>query len=260
MQVTETVSDGLKREFQVVVPAADLEARVNERLDELKDQVRINGFRPGKVPVDASQARLRPRGDGGDDRGRRSARPTPRSSPTTASSSRWSRKVTHPERGGRGREGDRRQVRSRLHGGARDPAADRARRLQGHQARAAGRRGRPRRRSTRRSSEIAEQNRPFAAKGEGAKAENGDRVGHRLHRQDRRQAVRGRHRRRRRRAMSAPAPSSRASRISSIGMAAGETRHGQGDLPGRPIRPQQLAGKEAEFDVTAKSVEAPQPA
>ncbi len=51
MQVTETLSDGLKREFQVTVPASDLEARVAERLGDLKDKVRINGFRPGKVPV-----------------------------------------------------------------------------------------------------------------------------------------------------------------------------------------------------------------
>ena len=51
MQVTETVSDGLKREFQVVVPAADLVAKADEKLDALKGQVRINGFRPGKVPV-----------------------------------------------------------------------------------------------------------------------------------------------------------------------------------------------------------------
>ena len=51
MQVTETASDGLKREFQVIVPASDLDARVIERLDDLKDEVRINGFRPGKVPV-----------------------------------------------------------------------------------------------------------------------------------------------------------------------------------------------------------------
>lgn len=51
MQVTETVSEGLKREFKVVVPAADLASKVDERLVELKDRVRINGFRPGKVPV-----------------------------------------------------------------------------------------------------------------------------------------------------------------------------------------------------------------
>ena len=51
MQVTETLSEGLKREYKVVVPAAELETKVNERLDELKSRVRINGFRPGKVPV-----------------------------------------------------------------------------------------------------------------------------------------------------------------------------------------------------------------
>jgi trigger factor len=51
MQITETLSEGLKREYQVVVPAAELDAKVNARLDELKDRVRINGFRPGKVPV-----------------------------------------------------------------------------------------------------------------------------------------------------------------------------------------------------------------
>lgn len=51
MQVTETTTEGLKREFHVVVPATDLESRVNERLTEMKDRVRINGFRPGKVPV-----------------------------------------------------------------------------------------------------------------------------------------------------------------------------------------------------------------
>ena len=51
MQVTETLSEGLKREYKVVVPASELDAKVNARLNELKDRVRINGFRPGKVPV-----------------------------------------------------------------------------------------------------------------------------------------------------------------------------------------------------------------
>jgi trigger factor len=51
MQVTETLAEGLKREYRVVVPVAELDAKVNERLTELKDRVRINGFRPGKVPV-----------------------------------------------------------------------------------------------------------------------------------------------------------------------------------------------------------------
>jgi trigger factor len=51
MQVTETSSTGLKREYRVVVPATDLEAKVNERLDDLRGRVQLRGFRPGKVPV-----------------------------------------------------------------------------------------------------------------------------------------------------------------------------------------------------------------
>jgi trigger factor len=51
MQVTETLSQGLKREFKVVLPAGDLAARLEKELTDLKDKVRINGFRPGKVPV-----------------------------------------------------------------------------------------------------------------------------------------------------------------------------------------------------------------
>jgi trigger factor len=51
MQVTETLVDGLKREFKVVVPATELDGRLTERLNTLKDEVRIKGFRPGKVPM-----------------------------------------------------------------------------------------------------------------------------------------------------------------------------------------------------------------
>ena len=51
MEITETLSDGLKREFQIQVPVADLEARVSARLSELKERVQLRGFRPGKVPV-----------------------------------------------------------------------------------------------------------------------------------------------------------------------------------------------------------------
>ena len=51
MQVTETLSQGLKREFKVVLPATELEQRLNSELSNIKDRVRINGFRPGKVPV-----------------------------------------------------------------------------------------------------------------------------------------------------------------------------------------------------------------
>ena len=51
MQVTETNTDGLRREFKVVVPASELDARLNDRLAQLKDRVQLRGFRPGKVPV-----------------------------------------------------------------------------------------------------------------------------------------------------------------------------------------------------------------
>lgn len=51
MQVTETLSEGLKRELKITVPAADLVGRLDKRLAEMKNTVRINGFRPGKVPT-----------------------------------------------------------------------------------------------------------------------------------------------------------------------------------------------------------------
>ena len=50
MQVTETLSDGLKRGYTVVVPAADIESRRAKRLAELGKTLRLAGFRPGKVP------------------------------------------------------------------------------------------------------------------------------------------------------------------------------------------------------------------
>jgi trigger factor len=51
MQVTETLTEGLKHEFQISVPASDLDAKADARLVDLKHKVRLNGFRPGKVPV-----------------------------------------------------------------------------------------------------------------------------------------------------------------------------------------------------------------
>jgi trigger factor len=51
MQVTETLAEGLKHEFKVSVPASDLDAKADAKLVDLKDKVRLNGFRPGKVPV-----------------------------------------------------------------------------------------------------------------------------------------------------------------------------------------------------------------
>ncbi|AGF75666.1 trigger factor [Bartonella vinsonii] len=51
MQVTETLNEGLKREIKIVVPARDLEEKLNERLDDTKGKIKLNGFRPGKVPA-----------------------------------------------------------------------------------------------------------------------------------------------------------------------------------------------------------------
>jgi trigger factor len=51
MQVTETLAEGLKHEFKVSVPASDLDAKAGAKLVDLKDKVKLNGFRPGKVPV-----------------------------------------------------------------------------------------------------------------------------------------------------------------------------------------------------------------
>ncbi|MCP4936560.1 MAG: trigger factor [bacterium] len=52
MQVTEKQSDGLKRELKITIPAKDLEAKLKEQLEEMKDKVQLKGFRPGKVPYD----------------------------------------------------------------------------------------------------------------------------------------------------------------------------------------------------------------
>lgn len=51
MQVTETLSSGLKREYKVVVAASELDTELNKRLQELAGKANIKGFRPGKVPV-----------------------------------------------------------------------------------------------------------------------------------------------------------------------------------------------------------------
>ena len=60
MQVTEISADGLKREFTVTVPADDLEQEITRRLDELGRQVRLPGFRPGKVPMQILRKRFGP--------------------------------------------------------------------------------------------------------------------------------------------------------------------------------------------------------
>ena len=61
MQVTETLAEGLKRELKVTVPAADLEAVIEGRLDELRKTVTMKGFRRGKVPLSIVRRHYQPR-------------------------------------------------------------------------------------------------------------------------------------------------------------------------------------------------------
>jgi trigger factor len=51
MQIIETNTDGLKREFKIVVPAKEVQDRIEGRLTELGRRIRLPGFRPGKVPL-----------------------------------------------------------------------------------------------------------------------------------------------------------------------------------------------------------------
>ena len=58
MNVTETLTEGLKREFKVVISANDIDTKINERLSELAPTLRLPGFRPGKVPTQLVKKRF----------------------------------------------------------------------------------------------------------------------------------------------------------------------------------------------------------
>ncbi|MBV8914372.1 MAG: trigger factor [Acetobacteraceae bacterium] len=58
MQVTETLSEGLKRGFAVTVPASDIEEKRTKRLTEIGKTVKLPGFRPGKVPMTVVRQRF----------------------------------------------------------------------------------------------------------------------------------------------------------------------------------------------------------
>ena len=161
----------------------------------------------------ASQARLRPRGDGGDHRaaGARDQRQDRLRSRAQARDG----SDDHDDRGqGRDRARHRGQDRSRLHGRRRGGAADHARRLQVDQARAGHRAGvRPGGRRGAAEDRDAEP----ALCGEGRRQHGRERgpSDDRVRRLDRRRAVRRRHRRGRSDHASAPARSFPASRTSS---------------------------------------------
>ena len=58
MQVTETLTEGLRREFKVIIDAADMDQRVGTRLGEVGHTAQIPGFRPGKVPKNILKQRF----------------------------------------------------------------------------------------------------------------------------------------------------------------------------------------------------------
>ena len=51
MQVTETLNEGLKRGYSIKLTAAELDEKVNEKLQEAQPDVEMKGFRKGKVPL-----------------------------------------------------------------------------------------------------------------------------------------------------------------------------------------------------------------
>jgi trigger factor len=255
MQVTETVSDGLKREFKVIVPAADLATKADVKLGQLKDQVRLNGFRPGKVPV-AHIKRLYGRAVMAE-----MIETTVREANAEIVTERGFKlvrepKVTLPEDQGAVEQviegkadlaytmaieilptielADFKGIQlERMNAEVTEPEVDEA------------------------LAKIAEQSRPFAPKGEGAKAENGDRVTI-----DFTGTMDG-----------TPFQGGTGGDVSLhlgsgsfipgfeeqlIGIGAGEQRTVKVTFP-QTYPTAHLAGKEAEFDVTAKAIETPQP-
>lgn len=61
MQITETLAEGLKREYQITITGADLESRVNAKLEEARPEIEMKGFRKGKVPMALLKKQFGPR-------------------------------------------------------------------------------------------------------------------------------------------------------------------------------------------------------
>jgi trigger factor len=58
MNVSETKSEGLLREYQIVITAAEIDAEVSKKLEEIATTVKMPGFRPGKVPMSVVKSRF----------------------------------------------------------------------------------------------------------------------------------------------------------------------------------------------------------
>jgi trigger factor len=61
MQVTETLNEGLKRSYTITVTAAELDAKVKEKLVEAQPDIEMKGFRKGKVPMAMLRKQFGPR-------------------------------------------------------------------------------------------------------------------------------------------------------------------------------------------------------
>ncbi len=258
MQVTETLSQGLKREYDIVLAGERSRRAARTRSSPTSRQGADQRLPSRQGAGRASQARLRQVGDGrcrpgGDQRrqqaDRRRQQPAPRREPQGRSA----------RRPGRDRGGARGARRPRLQGRVRGAADIRGRRLRRHRARAAGRRRRGERGRDARSQRLAE-----------------DRA--RL----RRQAARAP---RRRPSIASPSTSSarstasrsRAARASDIevvlgsntfipgfeeqllGAAAGDSASVQATFPEAYAACASSPARQAEFDVTVKAVAAPEP-
>ncbi|MEK9598118.1 MAG: trigger factor [Alphaproteobacteria bacterium] len=57
MEITLSLNEGLAREFKIAINASDIKARVDAKLNEISKQVKMPGFRPGKVPISVVKAR-----------------------------------------------------------------------------------------------------------------------------------------------------------------------------------------------------------
>ncbi len=51
MQITETVSEGLRREYKIVIPQGDLDEKLTGKITEIQPRMQLKGFRPGKAPI-----------------------------------------------------------------------------------------------------------------------------------------------------------------------------------------------------------------
>jgi len=61
MQVNETLNEGLKRGYEITITGAELDAKVNEKLEEARPEVAMKGFRKGKVPMALLKKQFGPR-------------------------------------------------------------------------------------------------------------------------------------------------------------------------------------------------------